>query len=206
MQQIIFKNVNYTSVDLSFTVKRFLKVSKKEGEKRSVSRKETKIVLFLVAWLITAPLQGKMTVGLLVSIESNSKMWLLDTNTPHSCEPFGVITLEKMGLQGINPQECTQAIEGFYKTSPRTRYFARNHLHLQQTYSYERIQEGCVLYGNGPESYSEMLLRNGLAVVDPAFNNAEWNERLKRAQEGARTYQRGIHATSIRKWCIAKEE
>jgi hypothetical protein len=136
-----------------------------------MSKNETIFVRLITLILGVTPLYAEIAVGLLISIEHNAKQTLLYKNIPMPCEPFGVVTLEKMILMGVKPQECRSAIETFYKAHPHGKYFAREHLHVQQSYHYEKINEGCILYANGVESYSEMLLRNGLALIDPKFDN-----------------------------------
>jgi hypothetical protein len=201
-----FLNVKNIPVDLSFRVKIFLKVSKKKKKITYMSKNETKIVRLLFFILAIAPLHAEITIGLLSSIESNAKQTLLYQNRVIPCEPFGIVTLEKMVQNGASPQECKKAVETFYASHPHRRQFAREHLILQQSYHYETIPEGCVLYANGTETYSEMLLRNGLALVDPAFDQNEWNAKLKRAEAGAEKESQGLHETLIRKWCIKEEK
>lgn len=171
-----------------------------------MSKNETFFIRFIGLLICMTPLYGEITVGLLTSIENNSKLRLLYQNATVVCEPFGVVTLEKMATNGASPQECQAEINAFYKAHPHDKQFAREHLHVQQSYHYETIKEGCVLYANGPESYSEMLLRQGLALVDPSFNNSEWNAKLKRAQQGAQIHKTGLHETLIRKFCIKEEK
>lgn len=171
-----------------------------------MSKNETFFVRLVGALIFMTPLYGEITIGLLTSIENNGKMTLLHNNAAVSCEPFGVVTLEKMVLNGVNPQECKNAVEAYYKAYPHDKLFAREHLHIQQSYHYETIKEGCVLYGNGPESYSEMLLRQGLALMDPTFDNKEWNAKLKRSLQGAVIQKIGLHDTQIRKFCIKEEK
>lgn len=171
-----------------------------------MSKNETFFLRLSALLMCMTPLYGEMTIGLLVSIENNGKMRLLYNNASVSCESFGIVTLEKMALNGVNPQECKNAIDSYYRSHPHDRFYAREHLHLQQSYHYEVIKEGCVLYANGPESYSEMLLRQGLALIDPAFDNAEWNTKLKRSVFGAQNRKEGLHDTQIQKFCIKKEE
>ncbi len=171
-----------------------------------MSKNETFFVRLMAVVICMTPLYGEITVGLLTSIENNSKLRLLYQNATVMCEPFGIVTLEKMLLKGASPQECRSAIEAYYKAHPHDKQFAREHLYVQQSYHYETISEGCVLYANGTESYSEMLLRRGLALIDPQFNNSEWNGRLKRAQQGAQSQKIGLHDTQIRKFCIKEEK
>jgi hypothetical protein len=171
-----------------------------------MSRNETIFIRFFGAMLFIAPLYADITVGLLTSIESNAKVILIYQNASIPCEPFGIMTLEKMVLYAASPQECKNAVENYYVSHPHDKQFAREHLILQQSYHYETLAEGCVLYANGPESYSEMLLREGLALIDPKVNQKEWNAKLKRAEQGAEKEKTGLHDTLIKKWCIKEEK
>lgn len=171
-----------------------------------MSRNETIFVRLIFAMIGSITLHAEITVGLLTSIENNSKQTLLYQNGLVACEPFGILTLEKMVQNGASPQECRSAIETFYTAHPHDKQFARERLILQQSYHYETISEGCILYANATETYSEMLLREGLGLVDPKFNQKEWNTRLKRAEQGAQKEKIGLHDTLIRKWCIKEEK
>lgn len=171
-----------------------------------MSKNETFFVRFLLMVWVSIPLNGDITVGLLVGVESNAKQTLLYRNGTVGCEPFGIIPLEKMALSAPDAAKCTAAIQQYYAEYPSKRFFARQNLRLQQSYHYETIKEGCVLYANGPESYSEMLLRNGLALIDPKFDNVEWNGRLKWALAGGERAKRGLHGTQIRASCIPEEK
>jgi len=171
-----------------------------------MSKNETFFVRLISVMIFVIPLHAEITVGILKSIQDNSKQKLLIKNSSQECEPFGIITLEKMVSNAASTQECKKAVSDFYTSHPHDKQFAREHLHIQQSYHYEIIKEGCVLYANGNETYSEMLLRNGLALIDPAFDNSEWNGRFKRSQKGSEQQKNGLHDTLIKKWCIKEEK
>lgn len=143
-------------------------------------------------------------LGKMSSIENNSAMTLLDNNKPVKCEPHGIKTLEWMIRDAATPSECQKSVDAFYYTHPHERLYAQEHVHLHQTYHYEK-SEGCILYANGPESYSEMLLKEGLAVVDDKYNNSEWNEKLKRALLRGQKKKERIHDSDILQKCIEKK-
>ncbi len=193
-------------VSLSFKVKNFLKRVKKTVKKMILSKNETCFVRFILLLIFATTLYGEMSVGILTSIDMNSKQTLLNRNTTIVCEAFGVIPLEKMVENGASPEECRKHIGEFYRTHPHKKVFAKEHLYIQQTYHYEKIGQGCILYANGAETLSEMLLENGLALIDPAFNNSEWNGRLKKAQTGAQSSKTGLHDTLIQKFCMKGEQ
>lgn len=170
-----------------------------------MSKKETFFILFSLI-LFTVPLYAEIKVGLLVSIQSNAKMTLLYHNIPVSCEPYGVIPFETMIPNAFSPKECSEEIEKFYHSHPHERHFARENLYVQQSYHFEQKAEGCILYANGAESYSEMLLREGLAVIRPGFDDTEWNAKFARQSQGAEKLKMGLYDTLIRKFCIKEEK
>lgn len=169
-------------------------------------KKETFFVRLAIATALWIPLYGDITMGIMSSMQNNAKMYLLYNNAYIECKPFGVIPLENMTVSAINPKECASRIEQLYRSSPHDKGFAREHLILLQSYHFELLKDGCILYANGPESYSEMLLANGLAVVDPKLDNNEWSARLKRAQKGAENLAIGLHAGELKKFCLKEDQ
>ncbi|MBD3805521.1 hypothetical protein [Sulfuricurvum sp.] len=167
-----------------------------------MSKNETLFIRFVILLVLATTLCGEIRVGILASIESNAKQTILYQNTAIACIPFGVIPLEKMVENGESSEECRKQIGEFYRLYPHKKAFAREHLYLQQTYHYENIEQGCILYANGAETWSERLLSEGIALIDPRFNNIEWNGRLKKAQMGAKRSKAGLHDTLIQKFCI----
>lgn len=199
-------NTNNLPVHLSLGAKSFINCRKKMAKKRRMSKTETLFRCAILPILISLPLHGEIEGALLTSVESNAAVRLLYQNISFRCEPFGVIPLEMMAQDAPDPQECRSRIEQFHRSHPRASHFAAEHLHVQQTYRFERMKEGCVLYANGPESFSEMLLKEGLAQVHPVFDNKEWNAKLQRAQRGAQMHNKGLYQSDIRKYCIKEEE
>lgn len=173
---------------------------------RQMCKKETFFVRFVGLLLLMTSLQGDISVGIMKKIDNNANVYLLYNNVPVACAPFGVIPLEKMGENAPNPTECLAQIEQFYRSSPHDKVFAKEHMHINQSYHFELISKGCILYANGLETYSEMLLARGIALVDPEFNDPEWTGRLLRAQKGAENLVHGLHATQIRKACIKEKK
>lgn len=171
-----------------------------------MGKNETIFFLPLVLIGLWSPMNAREGIALLTSIKSNASVALLDHNIPVTCEPFGVIPLEIMTANAASPELCRSEIQSFYRSNPHLKHFAREHLDIQQSYHYETVEKKCILYANAQESYSEMLLNEGLAVVDPKMNNKEWNEKFKRAEKGANIHQSGLHATLIKKYCIKEEQ
>lgn len=145
-------------------------------------------------------------LGRMSSIENNSVMTLLNNNNPVQCEPHGIKTLEWLIRDAASQGECQKSVDAFYISHPHERQYAQEHLHLYQTYHYEiKDKEGCILYANGPESYSEMLLKEGLAIMDDKYNNTEWNAKLKRALMRGKSKKERINDSDILQKCIEKK-
>lgn len=168
-------------------------------------KKETRFMFCIVIVCFSISLNAKIMLGQMKSIENNSVMTLLDNNNPVKCEPHGIKTLEWLIRDAASPNECQKSVDVFYYAHPHQRLYAQEHLHLYQRYHYEKNDQGCILYANGPESYSEMLLNEGLAIVDEKYNNREWNEKLKRALIRGQKKKERIHDTDILKKCIEKK-
>lgn len=164
-----------------------------------MGKKET-FLLLLIGGL---PLYGEISLGMLKSIEENGTLRLLYKNATVSCTPFGIVPLETMAKTS---KECAQAVDTFYQNAPHERAFAKEHLIRGQSYHFEQIKEGCVLYANGLETYSEMVLSRGIAMMDSKLENREWKGRLLRVQQGAQRQQKGFHATGKVDDCLKKGE
>ncbi len=168
-------------------------------------KKETYLQLIILLTCFSISLNAKIMLGILSSIDDNSAMTLLDNNIPIRCEPHGIKTLEWMIRDAATPAECQKSIEVFYYAHPHERLYAQEHLHIYQRYHYEKNDKGCILYANGPESYSEMLLKEGLATVDEQYDDREWNAKLKRALLRGQKKEESIHDTDILEKCIEKK-
>lgn len=169
----------------------------------SMSKIETLLFSIIVS---TAVYSNEIKIGLLRSVESNALIKLIYHNQTVRCEPYGIIPLEKMSAGSATPKECAEHISRFYAEHPSDKVYARRILRSGLNYHFELKPSGCVLYANGLQSFSEMLLEKGLALESPGFDDPEWNAKLKRAQKGAELFQRGLHETLIRKFCIREEK
>lgn len=148
------------------------------------------------------PMNAEIQTGLMKSIVSNEEMYLLVNKVVVPCKPFGIVPLESLGKKSGQSTECGRELKLFFQNHPHAYNFAREHVYKEQTYHIEFLKEGCVLYGNGPETYSEMLLREGLAVIEKTFSDPEWNWKLKRAFQGAERMKTGYHDSAAKNLCI----
>lgn len=168
-------------------------------------KKETRLKFYGVFFCFVTSLHADIMLRQLISIENNSAMLLLDHNSPIRCEPHGIKTIEWLIRDAKSVGECQKSVDAFYLSHPHERLYAQEHLHLHQTYPYEKRNNRCILYGNGPESYSEMLLNEGLAVLDETYDDKEWNERLKRAFTRGQKKKEGLQESDILQKCSEKK-
>lgn len=169
---------------------KFTKINNKYGNE---IQKKLSFGLFFL-YLFGINLWAEIPVALLKGIHNNSFIVLNYKNTAVVCEPFGVKTLEILQKESMKQEECSKTISKIYLDDPYLQNFAKLKLHLEQTYHFNLLEKKCILYGNGTETYSEMLLSEGLAVIDENFNDREWNEKLKRAYGRGEKQKKGIHA------------
>ncbi len=170
-----------------------------------LSKKETFLAHLMILSLLNTSVSAEITLGILMSIRDNSSVTLNDRNRHIECSPFGIKPLEILMKEEGN-SECAQSIQAFYRSHPHEKAFAREHLHLHQQYHYEQYPYGCVLYSNGAESYSEQLLNEGLAIIDPKFDQKEWNTKLRRANTRAKVLKKGLYEGEMGTKCIKGEE
>lgn len=109
------------------------------------------------------------------------------------CRPYGVVTLDEIYKLSDQDSGCKQAIEKFYIKNPVDKYFSKYLLKLRQTYHIEFKDNRCVVYAKGKMSYSEILLRKGIAVVKPKFKDKEFKDSFKQSQKYAEDNKNGIY-------------
>lgn len=180
----------------------------KKIEKSSTEIQKKLLFGFVFLFLAAMSDCSEIPVALLKGIKNNNDLLLNYRNIAIGCVPFGVKPLEVIQTESTNQEECPKAISKMYLHNPNAKHFAKLKLHLEQTYHFNMLDKKCVLYGNGPETYSEMLLSEGLAVLDVNFNNKEWNEKLKKAYTRGEKQKKGIHAdnTEVLSACFKKEK
>jgi hypothetical protein len=141
------------------------------------------------------------TMAILKSISTNSKQNFNIQNYDFYCEPYGVVSLEKMHDNSGNGSKCRESIDGFYKKHPDLKYFTQGILKPEQMYHIEFKEKMCVIYARGQKSLSELLLENGLAVNKRTFNDEEFNFIFKKAETNAKLLKRGSWSEEIDKEC-----
>ncbi len=163
------------------------------------------IIAIILPYIYSSVWASDVKVAKLVSIVNLKTQSLKHNGRGVMCVNIGVVTLQELPLYAQKAQECKYAVDSFLYTNPSFKRFAYKNLIIEQSYHYSIYKDGCILYANGPESYSEMLLRNGLAIIKPEFDNREFNGKFKYAYDGAVRNKAGLHSTDIEELCELKQ-
>ncbi|MEA1916316.1 MAG: hypothetical protein U9N42_02180 [Campylobacterota bacterium] len=141
---------------------------------------------------------------LLKKIYNNTYMKFKYKNTPYTCRPYAVVTLDEMEKSLVFNEVCQDAFKKYYINNPYAKSYAKLHLHLEQLYHLEpKKRRDCIMYSQGTRSYAESLLYEGLAVIKPSFRDELWKFRLNRAQLSAKDKREGVWGTTLLRECIA---
>lgn len=131
-------------------------------------------------------------MGILKSIESNTRQHLNIVNYTYVCEAYGVVSPAKILQNPKLGSECKESIALFYLKNPNLKHYTASKLYLMQMYHLEFKRRGCLLFARGKRSLSELLLREGLAIVEPGFKDREYESLFEYAQKNARIEAKGI--------------
>ena len=166
--------------------------------------KKIQILLFLI--LFTFVLDAKEPLlGILTSVNSNQSQSFNISKYNLACQPYGVLTLERLYEVSHDNLVCKQMIRSIYAKNPELKYFAQRLLEVQQRYHIVPKEKGeCILYAKGQMTLSELLLANGLALLKPLFDDAEFKDDFNMAQRKARLEKKGLWMEDILEICVAK--
>lgn len=143
-------------------------------------------------------------LAILYNVNSNDTQNLNIGNYSFYCSPYGVTSLEILHKRSKSDSLCKKSIDVFYNKNPNLKYFTNNALHLKQSYHISFKQNKCLLYARGEVSLSELLLKNGLAVLEPKFKDEEFVYRFKESELEAKFEKKGLWDTDIHKNCISE--
>jgi hypothetical protein len=163
------------------------------------------IYIFIIKIIFLNSLMAKEPVmAILNSIASNPTQKFNIKNYTFYCKAYGVISLEELYNHNSTTLECKNKIKIFYKKNPKLKYYAVYNLHAGQAYHVEFRNNQCLLYAKGKQILSELLLKNGLAFIEPRFNDIEFNYRFKESLFEAKVEKKGLWNTTIEYSCISQ--
>lgn len=142
------------------------------------------------------------SVVLLHSIYNNYFLEFRVQNYHFHCRLYGVIALDKL-LDNANVNAiCKERLQSFYRADPDSKDFTRNLLAVEQGYHLEFKEKGCALYASGQKTLSQMLLENGLAIIEINFQDREFQSLFEESQRRAQSKRVGFWSDDALKACI----
>ena len=160
------------------------------------------LLIFLNVLIINA--QDSMNLAFVSGVSKEATAILRVGNYHFECKNYGIMTLNELILRKELSSSCKKELGLYQKRHPLDVEFSARHLKIEQKYHYEIVGQECILYSSGQMSYSEILLKNGLAIMKPLFSDDIWRYRHKQAQSFARIEKKGVWENSIVNLCIAE--
>lgn len=144
--------------------------------------------------LMCLALRGQtITMATLEKIPSNTLLGFQTNNHRFYCQQYGIYDLDSFTQQKKVEPYCINGVKRIQKKYPLMQYFGQKHLKIYQNYHIVFFKESCQLFSDGPKSYAEVLVENGLAVVKPKFKNRDYYYYLlQKAQTRAKINKIGI--------------
>ncbi len=123
-------------------------------------------------------------------------------NHRFKCKAYGILTLEDLYKNSKSASMCKNSILSFYNKNPKSRNMISEILKYDQLYHVEIKSSECIIYASGEVSLSEILLREGLAILKPFFKDKEFNWPFMSAQRKAKMERKGLWSENIFNNCI----
>jgi len=151
-------------------------------------------IFSLFLFLFVTFLHAETVLSLLTSIENNHTLHMLHKQKKFVCTPYGVETISQLVSRTDINSSCMNHLYDFRQAHPQENSFAHKILHIQQQYSAEGANEGCLLYLSSNHSYSESLIEHGYGRIPVSFRYEDriLEYRFKRAQQRAKKRKAGI--------------
>jgi len=164
-----------------------------------------KITFIIICFCLFGSLSAKEPIiATLRSVLSNEVQKFSIGKYSFYCEPYGVMTLEKLYSSSKLDSNCQNSIKSFYEKNPILQYFSSNLFEVEQGYHIEFRDNQCLIYAKGEMSLTELLLQEGLAVRKPFFRDEEFEYSFFQAQLKAKLEKKGMWAEGVIKNCISE--
>ncbi len=161
------------------------------------------IYFFILLIFLIYPLNAKEPVmAILDGVVANGIQKFTFAQYSFYCKPYGVLTLEMLYENDSFNSGCQESLQSFYKKNPLSEHFSGDILKVKQMYHVDFRDNRCILYARGEKTLAELLLKEGLAVTKPLFNDDEFVYVYNKVQLGAKITKKGIWADTTVIKCI----
>lgn len=161
-------------------------------------------ILFIITQNFPTLEAKEPLLATLETVYSNSMQRFKINSNSFVCQPYGVISLERLYLKSQKGSLCRESIEEFYSKSRYLSYYTESILKIYQRYHIELKESECVVYARGERTLSELLLSKGLAIKRAHFNDKEFRYKFEKSSRTAKENKKGLWNTSIEKYCNIK--
>lgn len=155
------------------------------------------LINILKIWLFIIPLftlDAKEPTMMMVKRGINNSLQEFQIAPYYSfvCKPYGVVTIDEVLNSKETDKECKNTLQKFYIQHPRLYNLYRRYLKRKSFYHVEYLEKSCLVHVKGELTFSEILLQNGIALIDKEFKDETYNARFKSAQKSAEIWERGM--------------
>ncbi|MBN2816213.1 MAG: hypothetical protein JXQ67_05980 [Campylobacterales bacterium] len=162
-----------------------------------------KVILILLMSCVEVFAQ-KPSLGILKSVPTNSQQIFSISQHSYMCDSYGIIGLQKLLQREEINSSCKKSLEVFFKQNPSSQYYSQRLLKQEQQYHIEFKKQQCILFAQGEVTLSELLLRSGVALLEPSFKDEEYSTYFTRAQESAKREERGVYKSEVLRNCLGE--
>lgn len=163
---------------------------------------KTLLIFFLI--FSSLLLAKEPTMGILKSVNSNTKQLFSISNFNFECNAYGIIGIDSLAQRDELGLACKEKIESFYRKNPESKYFSELKLHTMQMYHIDFKKKECVLFARGEVTLGELLLRDGLAVLQANFDDREYFTLYTIAQKNAKIEKKGLWKDGLIRDCVGE--
>ncbi|MDH4944181.1 hypothetical protein [Sulfurimonas sp. C5] len=108
------------------------------------------------------------------------------------CKPYGITTVDELLNSKKTTKECKNVLKKFYVQNPELYNLHYHVLHRKSFYHLEYENKSCIIYAKGELTYSEILLKEGAALIQKDLKNEVFEPRFQSAQRSAELRKKGI--------------
>jgi len=151
------------------------------------------LYFYILQAVLVSSLHAKEPIlSILFDITSNGSQKFNIGNYNFRCNSYAIETIEELYYRDETSSECKKSIENFYTKNPKLKYFSEYLLHVKQEYHVDFRNSECILYAKGEKTLSEILLENGLGILNKPFKDREFEYSFKKAQHKATINKIGL--------------
>ncbi len=119
------------------------------------------------------------------------------------CNVYGIIPIEAILRDTRLNRVCHEKLVQFFLKNPKMLYYAHYRLHERSFYHVELKEGKCLVFLDSPRSFSQELIKEGLALYDPFLHDKIYGFLFLQAEKIAKRLSRGVWQESQLKACLA---